>query len=141
VRSRSGAPSSRPRSSSSSQRDVEVAVVDLHLELSALGTAPFDDVHVGHDLDAADERLAHLRRQLDDVAERAVDAEPTRRSLRPARCARRDAVAQRLRHDLVDDLHDPSAQVDDLVDRFPATSTMVARLNASMSVPTADSAL
>ena len=50
---------SRPRSSPwSTTRTSSVAAVDRHLELAVLRTAPLDDVHVGHDLDAADERLA-----------------------------------------------------------------------------------
>ena len=121
---------------------VEVAVVDVHLELTVLRTAPLDDVHVGHDLDAADERLAHLRRQLDDLAERAVDAEAHPHAV----FGRLDvhvggAVAQRLGDDLVDDLDDRRVRVDDLVDRAGGSSTMSVAWNASMSLPTADSAL
>ena len=81
-------------------------------------TAPLDDVHVGHDLDAADERLPHLRRQLDHVAERTVDPEAHAHAV----FGRLDvhvgrAVAQCLCHDLVDDLHDRRVQIYDLVDR------------------------
>ena len=67
-----------------------------------------------HDLHAADERGAHLGRQLDDVLQRTVDAEPDAHTVfggLDVHVGR--AVAQRLRDDLVDDLHDRRVRVDD----------------------------
>ena len=53
---------------------VERHAVDLDLELAVLGPAALDDVHLGHDLDAAHERGAHDRRQVEHLVQRAVDA-------------------------------------------------------------------
>src|SRR5437016_13764022 len=36
--------------------DVECTAVDIRFDLSILGAAPLDDVHVGHDLDPAHQR-------------------------------------------------------------------------------------
>ena len=47
--------------------------VDRHLELAVLGAAALDDVHVRHDLDAADQRGAHVDRQREHLVQRAVD--------------------------------------------------------------------
>ena len=82
-----------------------------------------------------DERRAHLGRQLDDVLERAVDAEPDPHAI----LGRLDvhvggAVAQRLGDDLVDDLDDRGVRVDGRLGRLDAARarTSLAR-NASMS--------
>ena len=98
----------------------------VHLELAVLRTAPLDDVHVRHDLDAAHERRAHLGRQLDHLLERAVDAEPHAHAL----VGRLDvhvgrAVAQRLRDDLVDDLDDRRVVGDAAADSSSAAACSV----------------
>ena len=79
----------------------------VHADLAVLRAAPLDDVHVGHDLDAADERRAHRAGQVEHVVQRAVDAEPDPHPV----VLRLDvdvggAVAQRLGDDLLDDLDD-----------------------------------
>ena len=79
----------------------------VHLELAVLRTPPLDDVHVGHDLDAADQLGPGRRGKLEHLAQRAVDAEADphppfgRLDVDVGR-----AVAQRLGDDLVDELDD-----------------------------------
>ena len=50
--------------------DVECTAVDIRFDLSILGAAPLDDVHVGHDLDPAHQRRSHVDREVEHVAER-----------------------------------------------------------------------
>ena len=60
-----------------SRRDthVEFTHVDRHVKLPVLRTALFDDVHVGHDLDAARQRSAEIDRPK-SLTQRAVNPEP-----------------------------------------------------------------
>ncbi len=109
------------------------------------GRRRLDDVHVGHDLDAAHERLAHLAGQLDDFVERTVDAEAHPHAIFGGLDVHvGGAVAQRLGDDLVDDLHDRRVRVDDRLDRARCVvehDVASVAWNASMSVLTANSAL
>jgi hypothetical protein len=87
--------------------DVEVTTVDLHLELAVLGATTFDNVHVGHDLDAAHERRANVGRQREHLREGTIHAEPHSHD----RVGRLDmhirgTVAKCLGDDLVHHLHD-----------------------------------
>ena len=56
--------------------DVDAPAVDLGGELAVLGLAALDDVHVGQDLDPADQGARHGDGQAEHVVEGAVDAEP-----------------------------------------------------------------
>ena len=86
---------------------VDADAVDRHLELAVLRTPALDDVHLGHDLDAADQLGAGRRRKAEHLAQRTVDpvadADPPvgRLDVDVGR-----AVAQRLGDDLVDELDD-----------------------------------
>ena len=120
------------------------AAVDGHLELAVLRTPPLDDVHVGHDLDAADERRAHVGRQRQHLVQRAVDAEADAHLLVGRLDVHvRRTVAQRLGDDLVDDLDDGRV-VDDRGGGgrllWAASIETSLSLNASMSVLTSESA-
>ena len=94
--------------------DVELAAVDLDLDLAVLRAAALDDVHVGHDLDAADERRRHRRRAASrTLVQRAVGADADAHAV----LLRLDvhvggAVAHRLFEDEVDDLDDRRVLVD-----------------------------
>ena len=95
--------------------DVDLLAVDLCAQLAVLGPTPFDDVHAGHDLDAADQADAHGGGERQDFLERAVDpvAHPD------AELGRfdvdvRGAVALGLGQDAAHDLDDRRVVGDDL---------------------------
>src|SRR4051794_4234859 len=54
---------------------VDLAAVDVDLELTVLWPAALDDVHAGHDLQARHQRGSHVIGKSQHVMERAVDAE------------------------------------------------------------------
>ena len=88
--------------------------VDHHVELAVLGTAPLDDVHLGHDLDSADEFGPDDRRQGQDLTQRTVDAEADAdATVGWLDVDVRGAVANRLGDDLVDQLDHRCVVVDD----------------------------
>ena len=98
--------------------DVDLAAVDGHRDLAVLGAAALDDVHVGHDLEAAHEGRRHRRRELDGVVERAVDAEADPQLLVLGLDVDVGGpVAQGLGDEQVHDLHDGRVVGDDRLDR------------------------
>ena len=84
------------------------------VDLAVLRAAALDDVHVGHDLDAADERRAHRTGQRHDLVQRAVGADADAHAVGhrlDVHVGR--AVAHGLLEDEVDDLDDRRVLVDD----------------------------
>ena len=96
--------------------DVERSTVDGHLDLAVLRSPTLDDVHLGHDLDPAAQRLRDRCRELGRVVQRTVDPEADadlavlRLDVDVGR-----ALADRLRDDALHHLHDRRVVVD-LVD-------------------------
>ena len=90
------------------------AAVDRRLELAVLRTPPLDDVHVGHDLDAAHQRLRH--RWPGGARHRGARRRRGTGRARESSCGSmwtsERAVAHRLGEDALDDLDDRRVLVD-----------------------------
>ena len=87
--------------------DVDFLAVDVDRELTVLGAASLDDVHVGHDLDPTDQARARSCRELQDLLQRTVDAKPhANEVLGRLDVHVRGAVAHRLGEDAIHDLND-----------------------------------
>ena len=93
--------------------DVELAAVDLDLNLAVLRPPALDDVHVGEHLDAGDEWRRHGRGKRQDLVEGAVGPARTRTLSAPGSMWTSDARSRTARvEDQVDDLDDRSVLVD-----------------------------
>ena len=92
---------------------VEVVALDGELDLAVLRAPALDDVHVGHDLDPADQRGRHRDRERQHFVQRTVGPDAHAHTL----LLRLDvnvgaAVAHGLLEDQVDDLDDRRVLVD-----------------------------